>query len=365
MHRATRRLASVAAGAFAGGSYFAAAAPHASRADEITAAADSSSSPSSSSPSSSPPPLYAPIPVVGGHAGMLGNGDHVLKPCVGPRGQAEADFYRRVFDPSRGLADPVRFLPHFLGTTTTTAAPAPATASAPSSYLVLEDLARPYRRPSVMDLKVGVQTWDENAPVAKVEQERAKWPPQQVVGFRFTGMRVWDAVHGGFREHGRAFGYALDESTLDRAFAEYLSDGRGGIRRELIPPFLARLREIEGYFARQNEFRFYGSSLLFLYEGDAATGPRRPSSHEHQHHQASSSSSSSAPPPSPPPLPVVDVRMIDFAHVWPIRDGPEGRDDGYLTGVRSIMRYLEQVEKSGAQAGDGATTETITGGAGA
>ena len=45
----------------------------------------------------------------------------------------------------------------------------------------------------------------------------------------------------------------------------------------------------------------------------------------------------------PTTTPKVDLRMIDFAHVWPIQDGPEGRDTGYLLGLRSLQRVLTQM----------------------
>jgi hypothetical protein len=188
-------------------------------------------------------------------------------------------------------------------------------------------------------------------PPSQVEQERNKYPPQQVVGFRFTGMRVPQvrrlerpqsgsgsgAAEGqapspppapaGVKEHGRAFGYALDEASLHHAFYEYLHDGER-LRLEVVPHLLGRLREIRAWFAAQAEFRFYGSSLLFLYDVDA-----------------------------PPEAPLVDLRMIDFAHVWPIpppssvspeREGATdgvargaGRDEGYLRGLDSVIGFLE------------------------
>jgi len=97
---------------------------------------------------------------------------------------------------------------------------------------------------------------------------------------------------------------------------------------------LTRLEALEAWFESQADFRFYGSSLLFFdgEGGEAAAGApqllvRHPTG------MASVA----------PATPVVDVRMIDFAHVWSIRDGPEGRDEGYLTGLRSTKAYVRKV----------------------
>jgi hypothetical protein len=344
---------------------------------------------------------------------MLGDGYQVMKPCIGPRGEAESSFYRRVFDPRRKGAAPVPFLPHFFGVATkqewteaddetsgeedgSLSSPArprtpgtagssdatspssvssssspssspPASPSSPGyvSYLVLEDLASRFARPSIMDVKIGVQTWDENASPSKIAAERSKYPPQATLGFRLTGMRVWDEGEGRFREHGRKYGYGLDEGNVHRAFEEFLHDGTR-LRSEVIPPLLSRLRELEAYFATQNEFRFYGSSLLFLYEGDpkgAAAAPTgsgalllTPGSMPPAGSRTESGAVRGA-PSTPivhtslaPPAPRMDVRMIDFAHVWPIRDGPEGRDDGYLKGLRNVIHCLELVEARAKEA---------------
>ena len=161
----------------------------------------------------------------------------------------------------------------------------------------------------------------------QIEQERNKYPTQQIVGFRFTGMRV-PLSSGGVKEHGRAFGYALTQETLGNAFAEYLHDGER-LRLELIPPLLQRLKAIRAYFTEQSEFRFYGSSLLFVYESDSKgrTGQ----------------------------TPSVDVRMIDFAHVWPIQGSEvsggrrSDRDSGYLLGLDSIIGYLVALSADSAR----------------
>jgi 1D-myo-inositol-tetrakisphosphate 5-kinase/inositol-polyphosphate multikinase len=259
----------------------------------------------------------------------------VLKPLEGVRGRAEAEFYRFAFAPTRRAAPPAIFMPRFYGVSTLTA----DSAGVPSStaYLALEDVTAAMRRPCVMDVKMGVQTWGEDARPDKAAAEAAKYPPAQRVGLRVTGMRVWDTSAGEYREHGRSFGYGLDEGSLDRAFAEFLWDG-AKLRTDVAEGMLTRLEALEAWFESQADFRFYGSSLLFCYDGEggeaAAGAPqllvRQPT--------GTASEASVA-----PATPVVDVRMIDFAHVWSIRDGPEGRDEGYLTGLRSTKAYVRKV----------------------
>lgn len=274
---------------------------------------------------------------MGGHAGLLARAGRVFKPLpAGVRGQRELEFYETVNRAERRHDPPACFMPQYHGTWVRdmedavdaeegedvdssgvsrerVPSPAPDSSAAGASesssgsgqqYIQLEDLTAPFTRPSIMDIKVGVQAWDEDALPPKIGKEACKYPTQQLVGFRMTGMRVWDRRHavrqlpdgryescaGHFREHGRAFGYKLTQATLGDGFREFLFDGER-VRYEAVPPFLDRLLAIRHWMASQAEFRLYGSSLLFIYEGDVQPG---------------------APPR-------VDLRMIDFAHVWPIR----------------------------------------------
>ncbi len=330
----------------------------------------------------------APLAVVGGHDGVLTDGKYILKPCNGARGAAELAFYRRVFagagagaGAAASLPPPARFMPAFFGAVTRLAdgrwvdaddaEAGGASAVGSVRYLVLEDATAGYAAPCVLDLKMGVQTWGEDAPAAKIAAERAKWPLMETVGFRFTGMRVWRpagagaggggsgaggagggggassaaAAAGSWVAHGRAYGYALDEETIPRAFAEFLGGGGAGggrIRAGALPPLLARVREVEAWFAAQNAFRFYGSSLLFVYEGGGAEDG------DGEGAGGDAGAGAGAAPSRRPRR--ADVRMIDFAHVWPITDGPAGRDDGYATGLRNVRAYLEAVGRAAVAA---------------
>ena len=113
---------------------------------------------------------------------------------------------------------------------------------------------------------------------------------------------------------GRAFGLGLrDRAALVSGFSEFLRDARRGrVRAELVAPLLRRVREIEAWVEAQREFRFIGSSLLFVYEGSEAQDDE----------------------------PGIDVRLIDFAHTV-LRTG--ARDDGVLVGLRSVAEALQSI----------------------
>jgi hypothetical protein len=64
---------------------------------------------------------------------------------------------------------------------------------------------------------------------------------------------------------------------------------------------------------QQSDLRFYSSSLLFVCDGI-----------EEKEKQ-----------------PQISLRMIDFAHVFPIKDG--GKDDCYLIGLRNLIKIMQNL----------------------
>ena len=57
-------------------------------------------------------------------------------------------------------------------------------------YLVLGDKTNAFAKPCVMDVKIGTQTFEPDAPADKQARDLAKYPRQAEVGFRLIGMRV-------------------------------------------------------------------------------------------------------------------------------------------------------------------------------
>src|SRR5262245_55574837 len=95
-----------------------------------------------------------------------------------------------------------------------------------------------------------------------------------------------------------------------------------GLRVDVLKYVLGRLKVLHDWLATQKAYRFFSSSLLFVYEGDSQEDFK------------------------------ADVRMIDFAHVFEIKaciglrprsqrqDG--GFDDGYVKGLKRLLVFLER-----------------------
>ena len=51
-------------------------------------------------------------------------------------------------------------------------------------FMILDDLTYGYEKPSVIDLKIGTKTWEDDAPQEKIDRESKKYPLQRTIGFR-------------------------------------------------------------------------------------------------------------------------------------------------------------------------------------
>jgi len=85
------------------------------------------------------------------------------------------------------------------------------------------------------------------------------------------------------------------------------------IRLDVLSYVIERLEVLHKWMSKQNVWRMYSSSLLFVYEGDK--------SFQSPHVKA-------------------DLRMIDFAHVFEIKE-KAGKDTGYLMGLTKLIQTLK------------------------
>jgi len=245
---------------------------------------------------------------VGGHFSeqnsLLSTKEKLYKPFQdGKRGQAERLFYEEVQQKRKEeLAEFVSFIPLFYG----------VEGSNPQ-YVVLENLVGGFSKPCVMDLKLGTQSWDENASQQTIENRKKiegnSTTPS--LGFRITGSQVYKPQSGQFQKYDRKYGYAVRENTMFDALLAFFDNGVHG-RYEIIPTLLLRLKKMLQWAETQKMFRFYGTSVLIIYEGDLNGDVQK-----------------------------TEVRLVDFAHVFKIQDG--GRDEGVLFGLKNLVSYLQRI----------------------
>ena len=134
------------------------------------------------------------------------------------------------------------------------------------------------------------------------------------------------------------------------------------VYQRVIPLLLKRLQTILDWFHKQRKFAFYASSLLLVYEGALcrcakySTADRTKIFSDGENAGASRCDKTCSDLTVPHHIwecskqqygvsegeqhdQFVDIRMIDFAHVFP----SGSRDDNYIEGVESLVKYLHRL----------------------
>ncbi|KAM9476740.1 inositol polyphosphate multikinase-like isoform 2-T2 [Clarias gariepinus] len=266
-------------------------------------------------------------------------------------------------------------------------------------YLKLEDVAGRFACPCIMDVKIGRKSYDPFASQEKQEEHIRKYPLMEEIGFLILGMRVYHIASGTYITHEQLYGRSLTKETIKNGLARFFHNGEE-LRKDAISLSIHKIRKILHWFEGQKQLHFYASSLLFVYEGClyrpntknisvTLTGKRhRQAELENKcnadltssklkssfgqvscnsilegfhyvrkangfgshslHHQAKgitadmeanintaveNKSSNGRKDEN------VEVKMIDFAHVFPSNSS----DDGYMYGLKSLLFVLEQI----------------------
>lgn len=279
------------------------------------------------------------------------------------------NFYTQVFAKDctdKRLLDLQQHLPKFYGTWV-------PRESSHELYLKLEDVTRRFLRPCIMDVKIGRRSYDPFASKEKREEQISKYPLMEEIGFLLLGMRVYQIDSDSYITHDQLYGRSLGKDTLKNGLSRFFHNGRE-LRRHAVSLIISKIRSILRWFESQTQLHFYASSLLLVYEGSPHTinnskhTPADPGT-EHQQGEPQSSLTHSHPYCHHVQLErngngkhggsveeqdeemwdrkqfgleeTVEVKMIDFAHVFP-SDSP---DESYKYGLKNLLSTLEQILK--------------------
>ncbi|KAI8341051.1 hypothetical protein BC941DRAFT_499673 [Chlamydoabsidia padenii] len=197
-------------------------------------------------------------------------------------------------------------------------------------FILLEDLTDGVKYPCVLDLKMGTRAYGTDATPAKMRSQSQKCDKStsKMLGVRICGMQVYDTQEQSFLFEDKYYGRTLTPDTFETTLARYLNNGQG-CQIQYIPSLLRRLRQLASIIKSMDDYRFYTSSLLMIYDGalDSQRG--------------------------------IDMRIIDFAHcvtqqevrldrqsssttfTYPPRH--QGPDYGYLLGLKSLVSSFQAI----------------------
>jgi len=175
------------------------------------------------------------------------------------------------------------------------------------------------KQPCIMDVKMGTRTAGENSNIIKknfmISKDKSTTSFQ--LGLRLVALRCYKKTNQEFNEITRSQANNINnKELLQNALLEFFHNGER-IRVDVITYYINRLIILFNWMKEQTSFRFYSSSLLFVYDGASEDNNMK-----------------------------CDVRMIDFAHVFEIKD--KGTDEGYTKGLKQLLRFFEKFQVNGS-----------------
>lgn len=219
--------------------------------------------------------------------------------------------------------------------------------------ILLEDLCAKFEAPCILDLKIGKRMYRDGASEEKISRSiaKAEGSTSSSHGIRICGLQTYSRPSHTYYCQDKYVGRSLPGDLLKPSIARFFASCPPEYRQKTIGLIVDRLKQLTTAIEGITNLRFYSSSLLVVYEGNFAGAEdsdkaahlgqdEEGESEADEHHTHKSGDA-----------PRVDVRMIDFANTSvldtaaadgqvPVQVGP---DEGYLFGLRNLIKLLEEI----------------------
>jgi inositol-polyphosphate multikinase len=239
--------------------------------------------------------------------------------------------------------------------------------------VVLDNASSGFKQPNILDVKLGVRLWADDAPLQKKQRfdQISSETTHKDFGFRIAGMRVYRGSENddeldqeGYKIYDKDYGrISVNNDNLVDAIRSFVFNESAGIDAELgqavCAAFARDIRRVEEVMSR-HETRMYSSSLLFVFEGDGDSLRRAIDENNELVEVADRTGMKPVRTttridsgigmedddfdPEEQTLPkIYTLKLIDFAHAK-FTPG-EGPDENSLKGVRSLARIFDDLSK--------------------
>jgi inositol-hexakisphosphate kinase len=150
-------------------------------------------------------------------------------------------------------------------------------------FLLMEDLTGRLKCPCVLDLKMGTRQYGLDATPEKKKSQTKKCDKttSRTHGVRICGMQVYDVSKQTYIFQDKYFGRKVLPNDFARTLAHFFHDGQKLLIHH-IPTILEKLYRLAGIIFTLRGYRFYASSLLFIYDGDDGTQVKLQKEFEHR-----------------------------------------------------------------------------------
>lgn len=257
--------------------------------------------------------------------------------------------------------------------------------------IVLSAVTAGFKKPNVLDLKLGARLWADDAALEKRQRldKVSAETTSGLLGFRIAGMRVWQGNPGdgqtdkkensdityadldsatNYLIYNKMYGRSLPVNRILEGFESYLLVPQAGIGKKqafrLLEKYIEEIEQLRDVLS-SIETRMYSASILLVYEGDPeahALAATAEGSRSRPNMSGQNGSSVEVIDGSEDGQEVEDeaedenddeeeeqlrsyaIKMIDFAHASSVPG--QGPDENVLHGVRSILELLTQFREN-------------------
>ncbi|EKE38029.1 hypothetical protein ENUP19_0062G0022 [Entamoeba nuttalli] len=242
----------------------------------------------------------------GGHGGshqLVPNGEYLLKPCLAPREKA---FYLKVQNDKEWCETEI--IPKFYGIEEHDFG------YGEFEFIKMENLMNQIKKPFVLDLKIGTQTWDPETSSKKMKKRLVvdSTSTTTSLGVRFSGMRRNVTDKPTLYSRYLCTNEVNTRDSLKEYIKLYFFDGEK-YRNDLLPYFIQSISKMIDVMNKK-QFKMFSASVLFVYDGARKF--------EDQKHAC---------------------KIIDFAHAWDVTEEECNVDDGFVIGLTTLKIMLEEL----------------------